>query len=112
MSISEKLVEHIEEIHYDQLPKKTINKAKLCLMHTLDCSIEDYNTRSSKVASDLAKELADYGTSSVWFYKQKSNAPEAAFSNATIAQSILQEDIHRESNTHPGVIIIPTILAL
>ena len=37
---------------------------------------------------------------------------DAAFVNAVYAQSILYEDIHRDSNAHPGVVIIPTALAV
>lgn len=111
-SLSRKFVRHIYQMEYDLLPPEVVKKAKLCLLHALACTFAGYKSRWSVAAVELVKELGNQGESSVWFHNHQTNAAEAAFANAVMAQSILHEDIHRESNAHPGIIVIPTALAV
>lgn len=112
LSLSRKLIRHACRMEYDSIPSEVLNKAKLCIIHTLACSFAGYKLSWSRVALEMVRELGTGGESSVWFYGQKTNAGEAAFANAVMAQSILQEDIHRDSNAHPGIIVIPCALAI
>lgn len=112
MTLTEKLVEPIYSYKYEELPKEVIEKAKLCITHALSCAYAGINARWSKACRDMAKELVPDGNASIWFSEQTSNMQEAAFVNAVYVQSILYEDIHRDSNAHPGVIIVPTAFAV
>jgi 2-methylcitrate dehydratase PrpD len=112
MSLSEKFVNPISSISYNKLPQPVIEKAKLCILHSLACSYAGRESSWSLAARDLAEELSPDGSAAIWFTNQRSNMAEAAFANSVAAQSILHEDIHRDSNAHPGIIIVPAALAV
>lgn len=112
MTLAEKLVKPIYEISYQGLPAPVLDKAKLCVLHSLACAYAGIGERWSKAAREMTQSLHPAGSASIWFSSQKSNMADAAFTNAVYAQSILYEDIHRDSNAHPGVIIVPTALAV
>lgn len=112
MTLAEKLVKPIYGITYEELPAEVIEKVKLCVIHSLACAYAGIDERWSKAAREMTAALHPAGNASVWFSTQKSNMADAAFTNAVYAQSILYEDIHRDSNAHPGVIIVPTALAV
>lgn len=111
MTLSEKLVTPVYNIKYEDLPEKVINKAKLCVIHSLSCGYAGIEERWSKAARTIAEESGSFGKASVWFSDIKTTMEQAAFVNAVYAQSILYEDIHRDSNAHPGVVVIPAALA-
>lgn len=108
----EHLVNPVAGIAYPNLDEDVIEKAKLCILHSLSCSYAGRHERWSTAARELEMSYGGNGNSSLWFTKYKSDAAGAAFCNAAAAQSILYEDIHRESNSHPGIIIIPVALAV
>ena len=112
MTLSEKLVSPIAAFQYENHPSVIVEKTKLCIIHSLACAYAGTDARWSQSAKALALKLSPQGGASVWFSDQNTNMAEAAFVNAVMAQSILHEDIHRESNAHPGIIIIPTALAI
>lgn len=111
MTLAEKLVTPIYNMQYASLPEAVVKKAELCVLHSLSCAYAGIHERWSKAAREMTGELCPTGKASIWFSKQKSNMAEAAFTNAVYAQSILYEDIHRRSNAHPGIIIVPVVLA-
>jgi 2-methylcitrate dehydratase PrpD len=112
VTLSEKFVGSIARITFESLPGPIIEKTKLCLLHSLACTYAGRGSSWSAAARDLAKELSPDGPAAVWFTSQNSNFADAAFANSVAAQSILHEDIHRDSNAHPGIIIVPAALAL
>ena len=112
MTLAEKLVKPIYEMTYEKLPAEVVEKVKLCVLHSLACAYAGIDERWSKAAREMTAALHPAGNASIWFSTQKSNMADAAFTNAVYAQSILYEDIHRDSNAHPGVIIIPAALAV
>ncbi|WP_286148873.1 MmgE/PrpD family protein [Neopoerus faecalis] len=112
MTLAEKLVKPIYRMTYKELPAEVIEKVKLCLLHSLACAYVGIDERWSKAAREMTATLHPAGNASIWFSTRKSNMADAAFVNAVYAQSILYEDIHRDSNAHPGVVIIPTALAV
>lgn len=112
MTLAEKLVTPIYEMTYDSMPAPVVEKAKLCVIHSLSCAYAGINERWSEAAREMTFELQPTGGASIWFSTHRSNMADAAFVNAVYAQSILYEDIHRDSNAHPGVIIIPAAFAV
>ena len=93
----EHLVNPVADIAYPNLDEDVIEKAKLCILHSLSCSYAGRHERWSTAARELEMSYGGNGNSSLWFTKYKSDAAGAAFCNAAAAQSILYEDIHRES---------------
>ncbi len=111
MSLSEKFIVPLARFSYDNLPAEVIEKTKVCILHALACTFAGLDERWSTAAREMTAELQPAGTASIWFRPQRSNMADAAFINATAAQSILHEDIHRDSNAHPGIIVIPAAIA-
>ncbi len=112
MSLSEKFVKPISGISYAALKRDVLDKAKMCILHSLACTYAGRDASWSKAARELTAELHPDRGASVWFFNQYTNMADAAFTNAVAAQSILHEDIHRDSNAHPGVIVIPAAIAV
>lgn len=112
MTLSEKIIVPIHNVKFDSLPPQVIEKAKLCVLHSLSCAYAGIGERWSVAARDMTQAFSPSGNASVWFSSQKTNMADAAFTNAVYAQSILYEDIHRDSNAHPGIIIIPVAFAV
>lgn len=111
-SLSRRLIRHTCQSDFGRIPAEVVDKAKLCLLHALVCSFAGYSSKWSKAAAEMVREQGNGGTSSVWFYDVQVSAAEAAFANGVMAQSILHEDIHRKSNAHPGIIVIPSAIAV
>ena len=112
MTLAEKLVTPIFNITYGPLPPVVVEKTKLCIIHSLACAYAGIDERWSKAAREMTLSLSPSGNASLWFSPNHSNMADAAFVNGVYAQSILYEDIHRESNAHPGVIIVPAAFAV
>ena len=112
MTLLEKIVLPLCDIQYHTLPDEVIEKTKLCIIHSLACAYAGLEDRWSRAAREMTKDMSPSGGATVWFSAQKSNMAEAAFVNGVYAQSILYEDIHRDSNAHPGVIIVPAVFAV
>lgn len=102
---------HISPIYnnilYKDLPKDVVDKTKLLILHNLASACSGRQDKWSLASKGAMKDMACEGNSRIWFSSLKGNEFEAAFVNCVMSQSNLQEDVHRESATHPGIIIIP-----
>ena len=112
MEMIEHMVNPAANIQYQDFQQDMIEKAKLCILHSLSCSYAGRNERWTAAARTIESGAEAVGCSSLWFTEYKSGSQGAAFCNAAAAQSILYEDIHRESNSHPGIIVIPAAFAV
>ena len=112
MALSEKLLSSVYSMQYENLSADVVEKTKLCIIHSMSCAYAGIHERWSIATREMTHEFVPDGRSSIWFSNYKTSMAEAAFTNAVYAQSILYEDIHRDSNSHPGIIIIPTALAV
>lgn len=106
------LVRPVAGITYHGLNPDVVEKAKLCILHSISCAYAGRYERWSRAAREMEVNQGGRGDGSLWFTEDRSDAAGAAFCNAAAAQSILYEDIHRESNSHPGIIVIPAALAV
>ncbi|MCU1578066.1 MAG: hypothetical protein JWP19_270 [Rhodoglobus sp.] len=55
---------------------------------------------------------AEHGGSTVISRGRVASAPGAAFANALASHSDFREDTHAESQSHPGVVVIPAVFAV
>ncbi len=99
-------------LRFDDLPKEVQDKAKVCIYDVFACACAGYNLPWSLTARETAKEMGDKKEAALFVYGDRCSAAEAAFVNAVLAQSIVWEDSHVRSLSHPGTVVIPTALAV
>ncbi len=112
VSLARKHAEPINRIAYSDLPNEVIEKTKTLIAHCLGSACVGQNEEWTKSAKQTLKELNLSGTANVWFSSYYGNALSAAYANGVAAQSSGQEDVHRESAAHAGIVVIPAALSL
>ena len=112
MNESRKLAEFVASIHYDQLSAAVVEKAKHCL---LDFFANVYGSlQIEAVAKVLSRyrELGEVGKATVLGAGFTTNLSQAAFLNGVTAEALEAQDGLRFGGNHPGVAVIPAVLAL
>ena len=99
-------------LKFQNLPREVVDKVKVCLYHVLYCSFVGHDLPWSKTARQTAKELDGKPEATIFVYGDRCSCTEAAFANAVLSHSIIQEDMHSKSLSHPGSVVIPASLAL
>lgn len=110
--IAEHLARHVSDLTYDTLPPEVVDKVKLCLYDAFACAYAGRDLDWSRAAAAAATELGGRPDATIWATGARVGVAEAAFANAVAAHSIIQEDMHTESQAHPGTIVFPVVLAL
>ena len=110
--ISEQLADLSYELKYDDLPEKAQYHAKTLVLDLLGSMIGSKRLVSSRIATELALELAGPEESTVIGYRRRVSAPNAAFANAIQSYAFDYADDHNESNAHPSPATIPASIAL
>lgn len=112
ISMSRLLGRKLSDIHFTQLSSEVIEKAKICIFDTLTSVFGGYELPSSQAAVAAVKQFKGDAGTFIWIDGDRVNTADAAFANTALAHSLLQEDTHIISQSHPGSIIIPTALTL
>lgn len=107
-----KLSMRLEQITYDMLPKKTIEKAKTAILNYIGGSLPGSGEPAVLAEMRLWEALGAAGPCTVLGHRGSTSLLAAAAINAMMGQVFLQEDCHERSISHPGVVVIPTALAL
>ena len=110
-TITEDLARFIVSLSFQDLPKPVIDKVKLCILHAFACSFAGYHLPWSQTAINFLKDLNVKGIASTIVDGLKAPPPEVSFVNSVLGHSIIQEDMHAGSMSHPGTIVIPAALA-
>jgi 2-methylcitrate dehydratase PrpD len=92
----------------DRLPAEVVRKAKLCIVDTLSACL----TVSEGCAALKALAPGREGPGSVFGTSRRAAAESAAFVNAVTAAATIRTDTHPPSASHPGMVVIPAVLAL
>lgn len=112
ISLAQKQVEPIYRLSYDDLPEEVVAKVKDLIAHCLGSACVGVEETWTRAALETQKEMCAAGSSSLWFTSYKSSAMAAAYVNGVASQSSGQEDVHRESAAHGGIVIIPAAVSL
>ncbi len=108
----EKLAVRLEQLSYDTLPKETIEKAKTAILNYVGGSLPGTREPSVLAEKRLWQSLGAAGPCTILGHRGNTSLLAAAAVNAMMGQIFLQEDCHERSISHPGVVVIPTALAL
>ncbi len=112
VSISRLLSRNLLKLRFQDLPPEVVDKSKTCIFDTLTSVFGGSNMPSSLAAIEASKHFKGKAEAAIWIDGAKTSAADAAFTNTALAHSLLQEDTHTVSQSHPGSVVIPTAFTL
>jgi 2-methylcitrate dehydratase PrpD len=111
-AIIQTLAEFCCQYYYKEFPAEVIKEAKVSLVDYFSALVWGKNSEYYDNLLQYAKTLPE-GNSSIIGMDIKTSAPEAAFINSVVSHSMEIDDIHLgTAGLHPGVTIIPSVIAL
>jgi 2-methylcitrate dehydratase PrpD len=105
------LVKYISSMKFEDLPSAVVDQAKDCLLDFIGAALGGLTTSICGLVRDYAKLFPSNSEASVFATGGKATAPEAAFANGTVGHALELDDGNRFAMGHPGVVIIPAVLA-
>ena len=100
--IINQLSEYLINLKYEDIPKESIDKAKLCFLDYLAVYFRGLESENSKIAIKTIYEV----------YNNDFNSLNKGFINGIASHSLDLDDGHRFAQLHPGTIVFSTILAM
>jgi 2-methylcitrate dehydratase PrpD len=107
-SITRRLAKFVTGISYENLPREVTDRAKMLILDALGNAIAGRDMPSSRMALELVK--GDIGNVTVLTHPYKVPTQDASFANSVLAFSTSQDDFL--FSFHPGIVIIPTAIAV
>ncbi len=114
MNASQLLAGFAADLRYDAIPehiKAQVNSRILDLVCAAAAG-EKVNHEMNETVFGVLKEQSGKEQSSLFFRKERLSASLAAFYNSFVANGADMDDGHMLANGHPGVTVIPPVLAL
>ncbi len=93
------------------LPPDVVRKAKLCVLDTVSACLTIGSTDGSATALALVDPVEGQGTGRIFGRRERTDAERAAFVNAVSAAATIRTDTHPASASHPGMVVVPAVLA-
>lgn len=77
---SEKLVNYLHGLKFEELPEEVIDKAKLCILNTLGVALAGSVTGLGKAAREFAKNMGGPEESTIYHFGDKISCVPSAYS--------------------------------
>jgi 2-methylcitrate dehydratase PrpD len=106
------LAELIAATRFEDLPSEVAWEAKRRIADVIGAGLAGSRTPVGERITEFAAGTGKSGDCAIWGTGKRSAPAYAALANATMAFHLELDDVHRTSNTHPGVTTIPAALAL
>ena len=110
--IAEVLAEFLVNQKFEDLPKETIEKAKLSIIDLIGCVVGASREPQAKILIDVMEAEGGNPQSSVFAQGFKTSVGNAALINSTLGHIFDFDDDHREGTMHPSVAVFPAVFAL
>ncbi len=110
MTLARRIVQPAGKIGFQDLPSSVTDKVKICLFDLLSCAYESLDLPWSEQAIQIASR--GHGVANIIGTNHRVPAQDAAFVNGILGHGLVREDMHTGSVSHPGVVVLPTLLAL
>jgi 2-methylcitrate dehydratase PrpD len=111
-SLRQKLADFIQGTSFSNIPAEAIQRAKKCTLDLIGVSIAGGRQKTSEIISRLIIAGGGSEEATPWGSDQKIPVQSAVLLNAVQGHAIDMDDGHRFANGHPGVMTIPTAIAL
>ncbi|MEU4898856.1 MmgE/PrpD family protein [Streptomyces sp. NPDC044780] len=97
----------------ERFPADVVDKAKVCLVDFLSAALMFDASREARIALKALEEPGARGYGSVVLGASvRASAPMAAYLASVAAAATGRTDTHIESSSHPGMVVVPALLAL
>ncbi len=106
------LAELIVRTTFDSLPSTVVWEAKRRIADVVGAGLAGSQTPVGKRIAEFASGPGKSGHCVIWGSDERTSPAHAALANGTQTFHLELDDVHRTSNTHPGVTTIPAALAL
>jgi len=110
-SANKNLINFIEKVHYNNLPKEVIHQAKRALLDTMGCMLAGLNTPLGTSVLDMSRQFPFAEGATVPGIDHGVVPNMAAMANGFLANALDADDGHRMSRVHNGGILFPAIFA-
>lgn len=109
-----KLANFIENFRLEEVNEEVLNATKLCILDSVGVTL---GAKDDKMLQNIKNIYQEYdgnnnGKITLWGTKDKNNVRTAAFFNAMMGHILELDDVHTNSKTHIGIIVIPAAWAL
>ena len=111
MGVTSELARFVVETDYKDMPPEAIAVSKQALLDGLGCALAGSVDIAGKVAGDYARSLGGNREAGVIGSGFATIAPEAAMVNGTMAHALDYDDVCRDWNGHPTVVLLPVSLS-
>lgn len=97
----------------DRWSAEVVEKAKLCLVDFLSAALTFESSSEARIGlAALGESTADGHGATVFGSPVRVPAPTAAYLNSVAAAATGRTDTHVESSSHPGMVVVPALLAV
>lgn len=105
-------VKNFAEVRYEDLPADVVEATKKQVLDFFGVALGGSSEVGVNEIMELAVEWGGAPQSTIMTWGHKLPAPNAAQVNATMAHSLDYDDVHEVAVMHPGVVTLPTALAM
>ncbi|MBN2061342.1 MAG: MmgE/PrpD family protein [Deltaproteobacteria bacterium] len=112
MDAAYQFAETFSTIRYDDLPTDLVEVTKKEILDTMGVCLAGASEAGAKELRDIITDWGGKEESSILYWGNKVPAPNAAQVNATMIHTLDYDDVHDDAVMHPGVVAIPTCLAM
>lgn len=113
MSELRKLAEFISQLRLEDVPFEVQETAKLCVLDSIGAAMGAANHRIIKDVADTYYGIAGEGENvSCWGQNRKAPLLTAIFLNAMMGHTLELDDVHTNSKTHIGTVVVPAAWSL
>ncbi len=112
-TLSERFIDFALTVATDDIPDEIMQGALLRVIDTVGVALASARSGLGTAASQVVLSEPGGGAASVWGSGgAKRVASLAGFANGMLAHGIEYDDTHTSATLHPGVVIVPTVLAV
>ncbi|KAA9159092.1 MmgE/PrpD family protein [Amycolatopsis acidicola] len=110
-SVTVPLAQWVAGLRAEDIPEKTLNRAKHLLLDGVACGLVGAQLPWSRVAADAVLALEGTGDAAVIGTGRTTSAPAAVLLNSTFIQGFELDDFHPLAPLHSNSLILPALLA-
>ena len=112
MDASNLFAQNFQDVKYEDFSEKAVEETKKQVLDLIGVATAGFGQGGAAETRELAIEWGGAPQSTIIGTKVKVPAPAAAQVNASMTHSLDFDDVHEAAIMHPGVVTIPTALAV
>jgi 2-methylcitrate dehydratase PrpD len=115
MSEMRELAGYIQNIYIEDIPENVVSAAKYCVIDSIGAAIgaadyEEIPDIIQQLQSFSGEDAGNFAT--IWGQDQKSSVFQAMLVNGIMGHALELDDVHTQSKTHIGAVVLPAAWTL